>query len=227
MGRSIRSKRGRANRRLKRAEVYGPKEAEKLKQALAFEYNDQTEKSHLNPIFHDVMNGPPPKVPGLEPGSGLERAHLTLLHETDEKIQKLLQVRSNKKIASAVRALTRGVESYDSHPKEKLKLEKRKHKESEMDDRPEHVYNEFTERDQFGQYPVWMNSRIIRQKARKNRIAKKKLRKKILKKKKSIIKPEEGDNDSKPQTDNADKHPQNSDVDSHPESDDSDIEMLE
>lgn len=41
----------RRNRNVKRTR-YGPKETEKLKAALTFEYNDQTEKAHLS-IFHD------------------------------------------------------------------------------------------------------------------------------------------------------------------------------
>lgn len=42
----------RRNRRAKRTNIYGPKEEAKLKNALEFEYNDQTEKAHLS-IFHD------------------------------------------------------------------------------------------------------------------------------------------------------------------------------
>lgn len=41
----------RKNRIVKRTH-YGPKEAEKLKAALAFEYNEETEKVHLS-MFHD------------------------------------------------------------------------------------------------------------------------------------------------------------------------------
>lgn len=52
MGKSLRSKRMRKNRIVKRTEHYGPKAAEKLKAALAFEYNEVSEKAHLS-MFHD------------------------------------------------------------------------------------------------------------------------------------------------------------------------------
>lgn len=51
MGKSLRSKRMRANRIRKRT-VNRPKELKKLKEALSFEYNEQTEHAHLS-IFND------------------------------------------------------------------------------------------------------------------------------------------------------------------------------
>lgn len=192
MGKSIRSKRMRRNRREKRTR-YGPKEETKLKNAIAFEYNDKTEKEHLS-IFHDVMNGPPPAVPGLEPGSKLAKAHLTLGHETQEKIGELLQKRSNLKIASAIRALTRGVEHKTAHPKEQDK--KPVQEENKMDDSVVRVYDEKTQRDQFGQYPAWMSNKTIRSKAHANKVEKKKRRAKIRKGKTvRPVKPKAADED--------------------------------
>lgn len=117
------------------------------------------------------MNGPPPAVPGLEPGSKLAKAHLTAAHETHEVIANSLQRRSNMKIATAVRALTRGVESYAEHPREK---EKRKPAEdvNKMDDEVVRVYDPKTKLDQFGNYPPWYPNKLIRSKAHKNKVEK-------------------------------------------------------
>ncbi|XP_034254764.1 uncharacterized protein LOC117653290 [Thrips palmi] len=183
MGKSLRSKRMRRNRREKRV-VNGPRVKAKLINALNFEYNEQTEKAHLS-IFHEAMNGPPPAVPGLEPGSKLERTHLTVAHQTHDEIKGLLQRRSNRKIAEAVKALT-GVTSLNPECKRDKALldemEARAAREAEkLASGVVRVYDPKTNRDQFGNYPEWMNSKKVRSKAHANKVQRKKMRKRLAK----------------------------------------------
>lgn len=214
----------RRNRQLKRT-VYGPKEDAKLKSALTFAYNEQNEKAHLS-IFHEAMNGPPPPVPGLEPGSKLERAHLTLAHETQEKIQALLQLRSERKIASAAKALTKGAEpDPDDRIFERKRLAKvSKHPvredDNKMDNEVVRVYDPKTNRDQFGHYPVWYNAKKIRKLAHANKVQKKRNLRRIMRGKKPLPPPKpkgDGLNDldeeeEEEEDDNDDKNNKNEDA---------------
>lgn len=166
MGKSIRSKRMRRNRNVKRTR-YGPKETEKLKAALAFEYTEKTEKAHLS-LFHDIMNGPPPPVPGLEPGSKIEKAHLTEGNVSVERIDNFMVGKMHRLVDAATRAITKGAKRKDEEEKDDT-VEK-------MDDKIPRVYDKKTLKDQFGNYPVWMNRKKIQSKARAARLVKSKLK---------------------------------------------------
>lgn len=172
MGKSLRSKPMRKNRARTRAR-YEPRETEKLKAALAYEYNEENEKAHLS-IFHNIMNGPPPKVVGLEPGSGVERAHLTVKEDMAEKIDSVMKRRRTSAIDSAVRAVTKGAVRSTPiwHPKDEKNekkqalIDKRK---GPVSDEPR-VHDPKTFKDQFGQYPVWFNKKKLISKARRERL---------------------------------------------------------
>lgn len=162
----------RRNRNVKRAKTYNPRIEAKLKAALAFEYNEQTEKAHLS-MFHDIMNGPPPAVPGLEPGSKLERAHLTEGHVSVERISNFNVGKMNRLWEAATRAVTKGARQIPDPPSDP-------EDETEMDDKEPRVYDPKTMKDQYGNYPPWMNKKKVKakshaakvQKAKDRRVAK-------------------------------------------------------
>ncbi|KAK3912757.1 18 kDa learning-associated protein of slug [Frankliniella fusca] len=164
MGKSIRSKRMRRNRNVKRVKTYNPKVEAKLKEALSFEYNDQTEKAHLS-IFHDVMNGPPPAVPGLEPGSKIARAHLTEGHVSVERIADFNVGKLNRLWESATRAVTKGARQIPDPPSDP-------EDEDKMDDKEPRVYDPKTMKDQYGNYPPWMNKKKVKAKSHAAKVQK-------------------------------------------------------
>lgn len=126
------------------------------------------------------MNGPPPKVPGLEPGSKLERAHLTEGHVSVDRIDNFNVGRMQRISSSAVRALTKGAQRTDIyHPHDK-KVEESKETdktEDKMDEAEPRIYDKKTLKDQYGQYPVWMNRKKVMKQARAHRLEKAKAKK--------------------------------------------------
>ncbi|KAJ1524807.1 hypothetical protein ONE63_009678 [Megalurothrips usitatus] len=166
MGKSMRSKSQRRNR-ARRREEYAPKELEKLKSTLAFEWNDQTEKAHLS-VFHDIMNGPTPYVPGLEADSSIAKLHLTDKNAEDQRAVDIKTRVLNKRVVVASRALR--FRPYGP-PEDEV--------EETIDDKPARVYNFKTHRDQYGQYPPWMHRKEIISRARANRLSKQKTKKLI------------------------------------------------
>lgn len=120
------------------------------------------------------MNGPPPAVPGLEPGSKLVRAHLTEGNVSVDRIDNFMVGKMHRLVDAATRAITKGAKRNEGirHPKD---VDKEEETVEKMDDKEPRVYDKKTLKDQFGNYPVWMNRKKIQSKARDARIAKRKL----------------------------------------------------
>ena len=165
-----------------------------------------------------VMNGPPPKVPGLEPGSKLERAHLTEGNVSIDRIDNFFVGKMGRLTDAAKRALIKGAKRTDIyHPHDKKVEETTETAETtadKMDDTEPRIYDKKTMKDQYGQYPVWMSRKKVQKQARAHRIEKRKARRAERRRSGRIIKV----------TDVEMKH--NSDIEENEESDDSDIKSL-